>query len=87
MSTTGPRLRPLWSRIASWVWRVSRSSGARQRRIAAIGGEYQRYEREQIQSALVRAKWNIAMVSRTLGIPRNSLYRKLKKYRIEQPTS
>ncbi|MEY4548263.1 MAG: hypothetical protein RL685_4458 [Pseudomonadota bacterium] len=42
--------------------------------------EYAREERERILHALRGARWNVSVVSRTLGIPRNTLYRKLARY-------
>jgi transcriptional regulator with GAF, ATPase, and Fis domain/tetratricopeptide (TPR) repeat protein len=37
-------------------------------------------ERQRILSALNATRWNVSVVSRTLGIPRNTLYRKLQRY-------
>ena len=42
--------------------------------------EYAGEERERILHALRGARWNVSVVSRTLGIPRNTLYRKLARY-------
>jgi DNA-binding NtrC family response regulator len=41
-------------------------------------------ERERILAALRAARWNVSVVSRTLGIPRNTLYRKLSRYGLER---
>jgi len=35
-------------------------------------------------AALRAARWNVSVVSRTLGIPRNTLYRKLSRYGLER---
>jgi transcriptional regulator with PAS, ATPase and Fis domain len=37
-------------------------------------------ERQRILEALNATRWNVSVVSRTLGIPRNTLYRKLQRY-------
>jgi transcriptional regulator with GAF, ATPase, and Fis domain len=42
--------------------------------------EFEAEERERILEALRSARWNVSVVSRTLGIPRNTLYRKLDRY-------
>ena len=41
---------------------------------------WQRVERDRIERALVEHRWNVARVSRELGIPRPTLYRKLARY-------
>jgi serine/threonine-protein kinase PknK len=41
-------------------------------------------ERERILAALRATRWNVSVVSRTLGIPRNTLYRKLARYGLER---
>jgi transcriptional regulator with PAS, ATPase and Fis domain len=46
--------------------------------------EYQVEEREQIVQALRRTHWNVSLVSRELGIPRNTLYRKLRRYGLDE---
>jgi transcriptional regulator of acetoin/glycerol metabolism len=48
--------------------------------------QYRQDEAQRILAALNTHGWNISEVSRTLGIPRQSLYRKLKRYRIERPS-
>jgi len=50
----------------------------------------QEFEREQtarIIDALHQNGWNVSAVARSLGIPRNTLYRKLRKYQIQRPAS
>jgi serine/threonine-protein kinase PknK len=42
--------------------------------------EFEAEERERILEALRGARWNVSVVARTLGIPRNTLYRKLDRY-------
>ena len=42
--------------------------------------EYGRREMQQIADALAEHRWNVALVARALGIPRPSLYRKLRRY-------
>jgi DNA-binding NtrC family response regulator len=42
--------------------------------------DFERGEQERILAALRQARWNVSIVSRSLGIPRNTLYRKLKRY-------
>jgi transcriptional regulator of acetoin/glycerol metabolism len=40
----------------------------------------EKMEKEAIEAALRAASGNVSEVIRTLGIPRTTLYRKLKKY-------
>ena len=47
---------------------------------AASRKDYESKERERILEALRQARWNVSVVSRALGIPRNTLYRKLTRY-------
>ncbi|HQK21056.1 MAG TPA: helix-turn-helix domain-containing protein, partial [Polyangiaceae bacterium] len=42
--------------------------------------QFARDEKQRIAEALSQQKWNVASVARQLGIPRPSLYRKLKRY-------
>ncbi|WP_437280445.1 sigma 54-interacting transcriptional regulator [Sorangium sp. So ce375] len=42
--------------------------------------EYQGAEEERIRAALELSRWNVCEVSRSLGIPRMTLYRKLARY-------
>jgi transcriptional regulator of acetoin/glycerol metabolism len=44
---------------------------------------YQSQEAARIRAALQQTNFNVSQVSRLLGIPRQTLYRKLKKYGIE----
>jgi DNA-binding NtrC family response regulator len=53
-----------------------RPPGARSRSRQAFEAE----ERERILDMLRSTRWNVSVVSRTLGIPRNTLYRKLERY-------
>jgi transcriptional regulator of acetoin/glycerol metabolism len=48
--------------------------------------DFESDERERILGALQTARWNVSVVSRTLGIPRNSLYRKLARYGLSRAT-
>jgi serine/threonine-protein kinase PknK len=72
---SGGRIRPADLDLAP---ARARRSGSR--------SEFERDERERIQSALVGARWNVSVVSRTLGIPRNTLYRKLARYGLLRET-
>jgi serine/threonine-protein kinase PknK len=56
--------------------RAPRRSGSRR--------EFERDERERILNTLVASRWNVSVVSRTLGIPRNTLYRKLARYGLQR---
>jgi transcriptional regulator with GAF, ATPase, and Fis domain len=47
--------------------------------------QYESEERERILHALRGARWNVSVVSRSLGIPRNTLYRKLQRYGLTRP--
>jgi transcriptional regulator with GAF, ATPase, and Fis domain len=49
--------------------------------------EYAADEAQRILEALRASRWNVSEVSRALGIPRNTLYRKLEKYGLLTPTS
>jgi serine/threonine-protein kinase PknK len=46
--------------------------------------EYARKEAERLLSALESARWNVSKVAKNLGIPRNTLYRKLARYGIQR---
>ncbi|MEM9195959.1 MAG: sigma 54-interacting transcriptional regulator, partial [Myxococcota bacterium] len=48
-------------------------------------GEFREKEADRILQALDACGWNVSQVSRDLGIPRQTLYRKLRRYRIERP--
>ena len=39
-------------------------------------------EKESIQDALEQHRWNITETTRNLGIARNTLHRKIKKYNL-----
>jgi transcriptional regulator with GAF, ATPase, and Fis domain len=47
--------------------------------------DYQTHEIDRIRAALNACGWNISRVSRELGIPRQTLYRKLERYRLTRP--
>jgi transcriptional regulator with GAF, ATPase, and Fis domain len=42
--------------------------------------DFEADEKERILSALRAARWNVSVVARSLGIPRNTFYRKLARY-------
>ena len=42
--------------------------------------EYEQREMQTIADALTKLRWNVAEVARSLGIPRPTLYRKLRRY-------
>jgi serine/threonine-protein kinase PknK len=46
--------------------------------------DFEADEKDRILAALRAARWNVSVVSRTLGIPRNTLYRKLSRYGLER---
>jgi serine/threonine-protein kinase PknK len=46
--------------------------------------DFETDEKDRILAALRAARWNVSVVSRTLGIPRNTLYRKLARYGLER---
>ncbi|HEX2874297.1 MAG TPA: sigma 54-interacting transcriptional regulator [Polyangiaceae bacterium] len=46
--------------------------------------DFEADEKDRILAALRAARWNVSVVSRTLGIPRNTLYRKLQRYGLER---
>jgi transcriptional regulator with GAF, ATPase, and Fis domain/tetratricopeptide (TPR) repeat protein len=51
---------------------------------AASRRDYEAQERERILESLRGARWNVSIVARSLGIPRNTLYRKLARYGISR---
>jgi DNA-binding NtrC family response regulator len=53
-------------------------------RRSASRTEFERDERERIHSTLLASRWNVSVVARTLGIPRNTLYRKLVRYGLQR---
>jgi serine/threonine-protein kinase PknK len=46
--------------------------------------DFETDEKERILAALRAARWNVSVVARSLGIPRNTLYRKLARYGLER---
>jgi transcriptional regulator with GAF, ATPase, and Fis domain len=50
-----------------------------QKRAARTRADFERGETERLLEALKRERWNISAVSRSLAIPRNTLYRKLAR--------
>ncbi|WP_129346239.1 sigma 54-interacting transcriptional regulator [Sorangium cellulosum] len=42
--------------------------------------DHRKIEEDRIRAALEHARWNVSEVSRSLGIPRTTLYRKLSRY-------
>ncbi len=70
---------------------IELAASARKRGSNALSRkDFEAQERERILAALRQARWNVSVVARTLGIPRNTLYRKLTRYglnRGEVPTS
>jgi hypothetical protein len=44
-------------------------------------------EREHIREILHQKNWNVRDAAKTLGIPRSSLYTKLKEYSLTRPSS
>jgi transcriptional regulator with GAF, ATPase, and Fis domain/predicted negative regulator of RcsB-dependent stress response len=68
---------------------VDLALGVRRRRSNARDrNTFERDEATSLFSALTTRRWNISAVSRDLGIPRNTLYRKLEKYRLtREPNS
>ena len=46
--------------------------------------DFETDEKDRILAALRAARWNVSVVSRTLGIPRNTLYRKLARYGLQR---
>jgi transcriptional regulator with GAF, ATPase, and Fis domain len=59
--------------------RLRSPSRARDRR------SFERDEARRILDALHQHRWNVSAVARSLGIPRNTLYRKLRKLQIQRP--
>jgi transcriptional regulator with GAF, ATPase, and Fis domain/predicted Zn-dependent protease len=55
--------------------------------LAADREQFERDEARRILAALNANRWNVRAVSRALGIPSNTLYRKLKRYNIQRPAS
>jgi transcriptional regulator of acetoin/glycerol metabolism len=59
--------------------------GRRQRASSRRSFEVQ--ETAALLASLQANRWNVSAVSRQLGIPRNTLYRKLKRYNLDRVTS
>ena len=58
---------------------------ARKRKQSALNRrDFESQERNRILEALQQARWNVSVVSRSLGIPRNTLYRKLTRYGLQR---
>jgi transcriptional regulator with GAF, ATPase, and Fis domain/tetratricopeptide (TPR) repeat protein len=51
---------------------------------ARTRSDFETDEKDRILAALRAARWNVSVVSRSLGIPRNTLYRKLARYGLER---
>ena len=49
--------------------------------------DFEAQEKSRILESLRGARWNVSVVARTLGIPRNTLYRKLARYGISRDPS
>jgi two-component system NtrC family response regulator len=47
--------------------------------------DFARDEAERIARALVDHRWNVAEVARVLGIPRPTLYRRIKRHGLDKP--
>jgi transcriptional regulator of acetoin/glycerol metabolism len=56
------------------------SAAASQRAPARTRAAHAREEADRIAATLRATGWNVCEVSRTLGIPRATLYRKMKRY-------
>jgi len=46
--------------------------------------DYEEHEAERLLSLLESQRWNVSRVAKSLGMPRNTLYRKLARYGIER---
>jgi serine/threonine-protein kinase PknK len=55
---------------------------ARTRRSPSSRKGFEQLEAERLRAALEAERWNVSRVARNLGIPRNTLYRKLERYGI-----
>jgi transcriptional regulator with PAS, ATPase and Fis domain len=54
------------------------------RRAPTSRGEFREREAERLLSALAAERWNVSKVAKNLGMPRNTLYRKLARYGIQR---
>ncbi|MET0284577.1 MAG: sigma 54-interacting transcriptional regulator [Polyangiales bacterium] len=52
--------------------------------VASSREEFARKEAERLLSALEAGRWNVSKVAKQLGVPRNTLYRKLARYGLER---
>jgi len=52
--------------------------------VVSTRSEYARKEAERLLSALTAERWNVSKVAKSLGIPRNTLYRKLARHGIQR---
>jgi serine/threonine-protein kinase PknK len=52
--------------------------------VASSREEFARKEAERLLSALEAGRWNVSRVAKQLGVPRNTLYRKLARYGLER---
>jgi transcriptional regulator of acetoin/glycerol metabolism len=43
--------------------------------------------REELFAVLTQTDWNVAKAARRLGIARNTLYQKLRMYKLERPAT
>jgi transcriptional regulator with GAF, ATPase, and Fis domain/serine/threonine protein kinase len=46
---------------------------------------FEQAESSRILACLEEHRWNVCAVARAIGMPRNTLYRKLRKYRLQKP--
>jgi transcriptional regulator of acetoin/glycerol metabolism len=53
---------------------------ARRRSAGVSRAEFESEERARILETLHAVRWNVSEASRLLGVPRNTLYRKLTRY-------
>lgn len=60
--------------------------GARKQQLRATSSrkDFEAQERQRILDALQQSRWNVSAVSSSLGIPRATLHRKLKRYGLER---
>ncbi len=58
----------------------------RQTKLPRSRGDWEEQEQTRLRDTLAECRWNVSEVSRRLGIPRNTLYRKLARYGLLEPT-
>ncbi len=73
------------SRLGQDVLELPKSAGSSAAIPAVDRKEFEREEARRILAALGENRWNVSEVSRIMGIPRNTLYRKLTRYKIKRP--